>query len=169
MQNPQQQALLAQLHDIQLPDPIGWWPLSLSVWALIFSSVMIVVAVIWYFLEQRKRNKYRRQALQKLSYIQLSDDSFNDQIGAINQLLKQVALTAYGRTTTAQLYDQAWLDFLVDSCKFVTQPEHALAILQLQYQNSDSITLTDAQTLSAQQALQIWHNYALQWIKGHHQ
>lgn len=169
MQSPQQQALLAQLHDIQLPDPIGWWPLSLSAWVLIFSSLMIMVGVIWYFLDQRKRNKYRRQALQQLNAIALGDNSDNAQIGAINQLLKQVALTAYGRSTTAQLYDQAWLDFLVASCKFVTQPEHALAILQLQYQNSDSITLKDEQALSAQQALQIWHNYALQWIKGHHQ
>ncbi|QCU89178.1 DUF4381 domain-containing protein [Thiomicrorhabdus sediminis] len=163
-------ALGQQLHDIQLPDPVGWWPLSYSSWLLIFALIMAIVGVTWYFLEQKRRNRYRHQALKKLQVIQQAEHlSANEKIAEINQLVKQVALSAYGRNATAALIDQAWLDFLQNRCKFIAQPDNLNAIMMLGYQERTEIQIANQQTLSVKNAVQIWYDYAYKWIKGHHQ
>jgi hypothetical protein len=165
----QQQAVLNQLQDIQLPEPITWWPLAFSWWILILSATSILIGMIWYFREQRKRNAYRREALESLSRIMQSKDAYvslNVQILAINGLLKQVALTTYGRVNVAPLNDQAWLDFLQKNASFIPQPEALTALFKVAYQ----APIMDVTQLKSQQALlTAWQTYAAKWIKGHHQ
>jgi preprotein translocase subunit YajC len=165
----QQQAVLNQLQDIQLPEPISWWPLAFSWWILILSFTSILVGTIWYFREQRKRNAYRREALEALSRIMQSKETYpslNEQILAINGLLKQVALTTYGRVNVAPLNDQAWLDFLQKNASFIPQPEALKTLFKVAYQ---APTIETAQLKSEQALLTAWQTYAEKWIKGHHQ
>jgi len=164
-------SLLEQLNDIQLPDPVGWWPLAFSWWILIFSIIAIVAGAIWYYLDQKRRNIYRRSAVQQVEDIlQQTDSTENAKISAINAVLKRVAVTAYGRLITASLHDQAWLDFLSETASYIPQPEHLQDVLNLAYKpnQEDKIDYTSS-NISPKTALEIWQDYAIKWIKGHHQ
>ncbi|MDG6774207.1 DUF4381 domain-containing protein [Thiomicrorhabdus sp. ZW0627] len=155
---------LSQLKDIHLPDPIGWWPLAFSWWVLIFSLSAIVFALVWFLLDRHKRNAYRREALKQMNAIQADDNSeVSERILQINALLKQVAITVYGRQEVAKLNQQAWLDFLHETANFVRQPTNAIEILELSYQGKGHKTDAELNEL-----LLAWQNYAQQWIKGHH-
>lgn len=169
----QQQAVLNQLQDIELPEPISWWPLAFSWWILILSIVATLIGVVWYFREQRKRNAYRREALHALTVImhpKAPNVTLNEQVLAINRLLKQVALTAYGRVNVAKLNDQAWLDFLKQNANYIEQPASLKAISNLAYQAPNPETNSDSNALKEeQQLLNTWQLYAQKWIKGHHQ
>lgn len=152
--------VLQQLHDIQLPDPIGWWPMAFAWWILLLSVTSIIIGIIWYFTDQRRRNVYRRQAQQNLQQIMQAEDSDNNKIMQINGLLKQVAITAYGRRRVAALHQTEWLEFLQQNANYIPQPETIKQQTNLAYAppNSQNRELIDA-----------WHDYALRWIKGHHQ
>ena len=60
-QNP-----LAQLRDIHLPEPIGWWPLSASLWVALILVITALLTVGWMFYKRHQKNRYRRQALAQL-------------------------------------------------------------------------------------------------------
>ena len=166
-----QNMLLEQLHDIQLPDPVGWWPLAFSWWILIFAIISIIAGATWYYFDLKRRNIYRRSAIQNideiLSQANLND---NDKIAMINATVKRVALTAYGRLSTASLNDQAWLNFLAETASYIPQPENLNDVLNFAYRpNQEHETTYSDNTLSSKQAVEIWQEYAKKWIKGHHQ
>ncbi|VAW45157.1 hypothetical protein MNBD_GAMMA04-2209 [hydrothermal vent metagenome] len=161
----QQQQLLNQLQDIQLPDPIGWWPLSYTWWLLIFMVGMLLVGFIWYYFDQKKRNAYRAEALAYLHALESSPNNPYQQLLEVNRLLKQVALTCYPRIDVAPLNDQAWLDFLAKTAAHIKQPEQALTILQRAYQPPSQ---TPEQKQADLYALNQLKQYAQAWIKGHH-
>jgi cbb3-type cytochrome oxidase subunit 3 len=165
--------LLNQLHDIQLPDPVGWWPLTFSWWILIFSITSVLVGIVWYYLEQKRRNIYRQSALQKIDEIlQRESLSDNEKIAAINAVVKRVALTAFGRLSTAHLHDQEWLEFLHETASYIPQPKELQGVLDLAYQpdkHSKNYQPNKKINLNAHQALEIWQDYAKKWVKGHHQ
>ena len=155
---------LNQLKDIQLPDPVGWWPLAFSWWVVIFSFVVIVLFAVWFIQDRHRRNAYRREAQAQLIAIE-NDSNLSAQmkILQINALLKQVAITVYGRQTIAALSEQAWVDFLKKNAQFITQPAELKSLLAQAYQPIDSIPPADLQ-----RALNTLQGYAQQWIKGHH-
>ncbi len=165
----QQQAILNQLQDIQLPEPTSWWPLAFAWWILILSVSSVLIGLVWYFREQRKRNAYRREAQEALSLIMHPKESnvpINEQVLAINSLLKQVALTTYGRVNVAKLNDQAWLDFLKKNASFIEQPIALKELFKLAYQ---APTTDKTLLINHQELLTAWQIYAQKWIKGHHQ
>lgn len=157
--------LLAQLHDIQLPDPVGWWPLAFSWWIMIFSVTSILIGFLWYYLDLKRRNAYRLKAQQQLKAIRHAIDlKDTEKVAQINRLLKQVALTAYGRNKTASLQSQEWVGFLAQNCNYIAQPQNLTQAIELGYRNPNS--------LSQQQRLELLNSladYAAKWIKGHHQ
>ncbi|GKT11419.1 MAG: hypothetical protein ISEC1_P0383 [Thiomicrorhabdus sp.] len=170
--NQQQLQLLNQLEDIQLPEPIGWWPLSSSWWMLIFMVSTVLIALIWYYFDQKRRNAYRKEALAILEKItslntfEGSPKNPNQQLLEINTLLKQVALTAYARADVAKLNNQDWLDFLKQTAGHINTPNTLAQSLQLAYQKpseDDEHINTDLQLLRS------FKVYAAAWIKGHHQ
>ncbi len=162
----QQQQLLNQLQDIQLPDPIGWWPLSYTWWLLIFMVGSLLMGLLWYYFDQKKRNAYRTEALAYLQALESNPDNPNQQLLEINRLLKRVALTCYPRTEVAALNDQAWLDFLAKTAAHVKPPENLRTILKYGYQPEPQ---TAEQRQEAVYALNQFKPYAEAWIKGHHQ
>ncbi|MBN2647503.1 MAG: DUF4381 domain-containing protein [Thiotrichales bacterium] len=150
---------LAQLHDIQLPEPIGWWPLAFAWWILLLSLTSILLGSIWYVREQRRRNAYRRQALQKLQHIMAQESADSTKIQQMNHLLKQVAITAYGRKRVAGLHQSEWFTFLQTNAHYIPQPPSLSAGLEQAYGPPHA----DAEQRN------LWHHYSERWIKGHHQ
>lgn len=154
------QALLAQMHDLQLPDPVTWWPLANSVWSLIVGILGLFIGLSWYYWVRHKNNRYRREALAQLKHA-LTDpknQSPTQQIMILNRLLKQVAITHYGRARVAPLTGQAWVDFLQETAIYIDQPENLAENLQAGYQPLPISSL----------ALKSCLDYGTAWIKGHH-
>ncbi|MBD3611311.1 MAG: DUF4381 domain-containing protein [Hydrogenovibrio crunogenus] len=157
--DPKTAQLLSQLKDIQVPDPVGWWPLSQTLIGLFVGLGGILIGLSWYYLTQRKNNRYRQEALLAFKKALASANNAQEKLQVANQLLKQVAITNYGRPNVANLSGQAWVDFLQKTALYIDQPDSLQHCLESIYRPNSS--LSDAET---QQALE----YAMQWIKGHH-
>ena len=91
---------LAQLRDIHLPEPIGWWPPAPGWWllALVFLSALIYVALWW--RQRRARLYFRRQAQHLLEacwrdYEQSGEDRVF--LNVLLEILKRARLSASHR------------------------------------------------------------------------
>lgn len=151
------QQALEHLEDIIIPPAIGWWPLASSVWISLILLLSITVALIWYFRLRHKQRLYRRVAIQYLNLIDQADDQAF--LTEINRLLKQVAITTYGRQTCAHLDHQAWLEFLQSKAQFIKTPT-AFEKISQRYQ-AEPVCLSDKDKAQIQR-------YAQRWISGHH-
>lgn len=161
---PEQQALLAQLQDIQLPAPIGWWPPSQTLIGLVVGLGGISIGLLWYYLKQKKINRYRQEALTAFDK-QLSQAPLNSEtLAQANQLLKQVAITQYGRSRVAALSQAQWCQFLQDTALYLTQPDALPQTLAMIYQPENT-----AHDPHSQAQIQAALTYMRRWIKGHHQ
>lgn len=145
------------LEDIIVPDPIGWWPLSPSIWVTFFMVLAVLVGLIWYFWQRHKKAAYRRYALTQMAeFNQLNDLELLNQL---NRLLKQVAITTYGRTQCGGLNHQAWLTFLRQKASFIEQPQ-ALKKLEQRYQSQPpELTPQEREALIF---------FTKRWIQEHH-
>lgn len=148
---------LQQLEDIIIPPAVGWWPMASSVWISLISLIGLIVALVWYFRLRHKQRLYRRIARQHLNKIDQTDDqAFLIQI---NRLLKQVAITTYGRQTCAYLDQQSWLDFMKSKAQFVKMPKAFQNINQRYQADLPALTNKDKQQIK---------RYAKRWIEAHH-
>jgi hypothetical protein len=161
---PQQQTLLAQLNDIQLPQPVGWWPPSQTLIGLMVGLGGILIGLIWYYLTQRRQNRYRREALARLDQITADMADPVAQLQATQTLLKQVAITQYGRTRVASLSDADWAAFLHETALYLPQPDDLTTTLSWLYRYSSGDDLSE----SDRNRIQTLLTYARRWIKGHH-
>jgi len=92
--SPDIQAELAKLHDIRLPDPIGWWPLAPGWWALIVLAALGVIAAL--VVAVRHRRTVRYAALRELAGLKarLGDDADRPHLATdLAVLLRRVVLT----------------------------------------------------------------------------
>ena len=106
---------LADLQDIHLPDPIGFWPPAPGYWLLLVLVILLIVALGLWWHRAHLRNAYRRAALKQLTQIeQAYRQHHNNQrlASELNQTLKQVALAVYPPHTVAGLSHEDWLQFL---------------------------------------------------------
>ncbi|WP_019895045.1 DUF4381 domain-containing protein [Hydrogenovibrio halophilus] len=165
---PQQQELLAKLKDIQLPEPVGWWPPSQTLIGLMVGLGGILIGLIWYYLTQRRQNRYRREALARLDRITADLADPLAQLQATQALLKQVAITQYGRSRVASLSDADWVAFLHETALYLPQPEHLAATLSWLYRDPSSDGLTESGAASDHAQITEALTYARRWIKGHH-
>ena len=105
---------LAQLRDIHLPDPISWWPLAPGWWLLIIITVIGLVIAGRLLVNRYMERSYRRQALAQLK--QLNHDNCQQQLVAVFELLRQVAMSAYPQSNFASLAPDDFVYFLQNSC-----------------------------------------------------
>lgn len=151
--------LLSQLNDIYIPEPIGWWPPSQTLIGLFVGLSGIIIGLSWYWWKQRRLNRYRNQAMDLLHSALATATDSQQKIQATNALLKQVAITHYGRQQVAALNGQAWLNFLQKSASYIQQPEAMQQFVTAHYH--PQINLAD-------EDIQACLDYAAKWIKGHH-
>lgn len=114
--DPQQQLkqiLQQQLRDVQLPEPISWWPLAVSWWILIGLIVAGIIFSVRAFRKNRARNAYRRDALKQLQshYRQWQSDANTSQyLQSANAVLKRASL--HLDDTARQLSGSSWIEYL---------------------------------------------------------
>ncbi|WP_082305121.1 DUF4381 domain-containing protein [Persicobacter sp. CCB-QB2] len=85
-------------------------------WLVLFGAMGLLA--LWLIIRMVRRywkNRYRREALQALGHIESrfrQGGNGPEAIQNTNRLLKQVAITAYGRGLVAPLFGPEWLSFL---------------------------------------------------------
>ncbi|MFC6635538.1 DUF4381 domain-containing protein [Microbulbifer taiwanensis] len=155
--SPEAQELLAQLRDIREPAPISWWPPAPG-WWLLALLLLACATVIFLWLRHKRRqklhNRYRVEAVRLLEEIDTADPVAPQEI---NELLKRVAVTSYGRTTCGNLTGQAWLEFLQVTAVVDCTNQVRQVVLQHLYRKDT----TDAAGNEA------FRDYAMQWVQGH--
>ncbi|MEJ8307885.1 DUF4381 domain-containing protein [Agrobacterium larrymoorei] len=105
---PQMQTQLAQLRDIHLPQPIGWWPLAPGWWALI--ALICILSVVGFVWSRMRRRSARFLALRELEAIK--PEKPDEFLAQISSLLRRVARR---RSAGADvLTGEAWSAFLME-------------------------------------------------------
>lgn len=104
---------LGDFVEVVAPAGINWLPQTTG-WLL----VTLVVAWyagrwVWRRLVHWYRNRYRKEALQRLSLLASTESG----VAQINELLKITAVTAYGRPAAARLTGDPWPRFLNAQCE----------------------------------------------------
>lgn len=110
---------LANLADIHLPDPVSVWPPAIGWWILAALVLAILIAVPLWLIRRHRKRAYRREALAQLQMLQTQQEEHNatEMASALSGLLKQVAITLFGRQETASLNGDNWLKFLDEKGK----------------------------------------------------
>jgi hypothetical protein len=106
---------LEKLHEILLPDPVGWIPQTIG-WYVVF-GLILVVAGWWVYGRFRRfqKNRYRRFALAELAVIERELQQPEKRAKALAEipvLVKWTALSAFQRSDVAALTGENWLAFL---------------------------------------------------------
>lgn len=111
---------LAQLKDIHLPKPIGWWPLAPG-WYILIGLILFMAIILAYSFYKKYRNALaKKHALVLLNTYQkeYSEEYNGSQTSArISELLRRVALVYYPREQVASLHGEKWLNFLNETSK----------------------------------------------------
>jgi len=122
-----------KLHDLYEPAPVvfrfetpGWF---------ILAGIILMILFIVIFVQLRKyiKNRYRREALQKLSRL----DSSGPCIMPLFVILKQTAMHAFGRDKVAPLYGKEWLSFLEETGKEVHMSHYQEQVIQALYRGQE--------------------------------
>ena len=105
--------MLHGIEEIQLPEPISWWPQTLG-WKL-----LALAAALWACYELYRaalrwwHNRYRREALRQLSSVQReAGNQLQEVVAVLPYYMKVTALQAYPRQDVASLTGNDWLTFL---------------------------------------------------------
>ena len=159
MNMPQQPDPLAQLHDIHLPGAVSPWPPAPGWWILGLLLLAAIAGILLYWLRHRRRNRYRRLALQQLATLEQRQPQPNTYLQELNELLKRTALAAPKPPPVAGLAGTSWLRFLDRSGAtnaFSQGPGRLL--LAGPY---------SPQPEADREQLQALHSAARQWIRKH--
>lgn len=135
---------LAQLKDIHLPDPVGWWPLAPG-WYLLMILIVLLISIGIYKLYQRYLNaRAKHRALDLLNKYQEYYEKDNNAALAsarISELLRRVALVYYPREEVASLHGEAWVDFLSRTVKGLDFNSVKSMLLESPFKSAETASL----------------------------
>ena len=151
---------LQNLHDIALPQTVGWWPLAPGWYVL--TVVLVLAAAAWSLRAWRRysADRYRREALAELERLRRDmrqDERRSAALAALPVLLKRAALAAYPRTEIAPLSGMSWRCFLDTSSSGQLFADVAgETLLALAYGNSAARPLEQAEIDALCSAIEFW-------------
>ena len=109
---------LAAFKDLQMPDPVSWWPLAWGWWVLIAVLVGIIAFAIYRLVVNHKHKRAQKEALQQIKALSNETPTYE-----LNRLLKQAMLSYYPREIIAGLTGASWYEFLIQQLKENRQAE----------------------------------------------
>jgi hypothetical protein len=154
------------LHDIVLPEPVGWMPSTAGWYALFVVAAVLGVWTTWVAFRRYRANRYRRAALAEMNAIEAALRSRDDRAAAVAslaRLVKRVALCFAPRATIAELSGDAWLAFLDETYGGTGFTQGAGRLLPtLSYGSPRALNqITDQQVSELVQLVR-------RWIRSHH-
>jgi hypothetical protein len=103
---------LKGMSEVVVPAPINWLPTTIG-WKI--AALICVAYLLWrghLYLQFRRRNRYRKQALNQLEAL-VSDHGMSPTLLAgLSRLLKATAAHCYPRREVAKLSGDNWLQWL---------------------------------------------------------
>ena len=148
-------ASLNNLHDIVVPDAVGFFPLAPG-WYMVF---LLFLTLVFHFALKRYRlyqkEQYRRDAVDELAGLQQVN---KENAKSLLSLAKRVGISAYGREHIAKLNEDCWWDFMQNHSKATIHPALRSEIHTLLYK--EDAVLSDG-------AFDAIVKIVTQWIKTH--
>lgn len=148
---------LANLNDITLAEPIGWWPLAWGWWLLIGLTLVLLIAVSRFIMGRRHRRKALVFAQKQIELV-MRDSEPLQQIHSLNRLLKQTARHYYGAQHVNALHGERWLEWLQASLPSKHKPFFSQAaqhvVSDLYTEKGRAVTTEDAKQFAT--ACQLW-------------
>ena len=106
--------LLDLMHDIVMPEAVAMTPQTVGWQILGYWVFAVAVLSLIKFVQYRRRNRYRREALELVDQVDTGPDN-PAAAGEVAAILKRTALVAYARDDVASLHGAEWAQFLVES------------------------------------------------------
>jgi hypothetical protein len=135
---------LAQLKDIHLPQPIGWWPLAPG-WYVLLALLLFLVFFLAQWIYKRHRHALaKKQALLLLNNYQKqyeAEQNVPQTSAHISELLRRVALVYYPRSAVASLHGDDWLNFLNQTGKGIDFNQVREMLLDAPFKTEGSMDL----------------------------
>jgi hypothetical protein len=99
------------LRDIHLPEPVGWWPPAPGWWLLMLLAVGVIG---WSCYQFRRRRMWRlvRDRLKRIEQDFATTENHQRLARDLSALLRQAAITRFGRRRCAGLVGSDWAAFL---------------------------------------------------------
>jgi len=149
------EASLDNLHDIIIPDAVGYLPPAPGWYVL----GLLVLALLSHFsvgfYKRYEKSLYRREALDELgSY----EEQGKDETLHLLTLAKRVAIIAYGREEIAKLSGDSWWDFMEQHSKAKVSKELRVQIANLLYDKAYEPNSVDYSAIK---------EFVTLWIKTH--
>ena len=150
-----------QLQTLALPAPVSYMPQTWGWWALL--GVVLTGLAAWGVraVWQWRRNRYRREALQRLAQLRAA----NDPLGTLRELptlLNRVALSRPGPQVAGPLQGDAWQDFLRSHSPRPVPEDFSQQLALLAYAPDEQLlALPDTQR---QQLVET----CTRWVEQHH-
>ena len=113
--------LLAQLADIHLPGPVGFWPPAIGWWLLTAALLIGTFFALRRYLRNSRQVKICQHALAELercysTFVGAAEvDRSTSKLRYVNEfnsVIRRVALVHFPSSTIASLDGQAWVDFI---------------------------------------------------------
>ncbi len=126
------EASLDNLHDIIVPEAVGFFPLAPGwyILLLLFLTLLFHFALKRYRIYQKE--EYRREAFEALAKLQQKN---RENALALLSLAKRVGISAYGREKIAILNGDEWWNFMENHSQAIVDPALRKEIQTLLYQD----------------------------------
>ena len=106
------------LRDIQLPDPVSWWPPAIGWWLIAAALVAAVAgAVAWRRSRARRARAPATLARRELHRLEIAWGKHRDPQRLLRELstwLRRASMSLAGRETTAGLTGDRWMALLAE-------------------------------------------------------
>jgi len=149
------EASLDNLHDIIVPEAIGYFPLAPG-WYILG---LLVLALLFHFsmhlYKQYQKSLYKREALAELAH---HNAEGKDEVIHLLTLAKRVAISAYGREKIAKLSGESWWDFMEEHSQAKVSKALRVEIDNILYDKTYESNASDETSIRA---------FVTRWIKTH--
>jgi len=152
---------LDQLNDIVEPS-LGFFPLAPGMIGVLLIALVMVMLFVHYRWARYKAQAYRKEGLRLLKAYQAQQQHKHHGVLKLPELLKRVAISAYGADTVAALSGDVWLDFLNRTLNSSNVNNNHLnktdaqLLIQLPYQPVIAEKLTNQQVNAIFEFCQYW-------------
>lgn len=150
---------LAQLRDIHLPPPIGWWPPAPGWWLLTLLALMTVALLANIWRKRRARLVYRHQAKKLLDEIWQAYQSNRDSKRYLQALTAVIRRAASTESRHQQLLSLSAPQLLATiNAPRIDSPMNNIAesAVQAILYGATSTPLTEGQAYTIFESVQLW-------------
>ncbi len=139
---------LAQLRDIHLPEPGGFWPPAPGWWIVAALILVLVGALVFWLWRRHQRNRWLRAARAELDQLGARAEASPTWFTELNALLKRCARQRYPEQRPHALSGAQWRDFLTHTQKKL-DPQAVNALVEAAWSPSPAIDPQAAHSLAA--------------------